>query len=312
MMTNRVCETLGIEMPILQGAMQWVSDASLVAAVSAAGGLGVLATTNRSKADIRREIEEIRSCTSKPFAVNIAMLSTTRDDIVDLAVEEGVKLVVTAAGNPAPYLPRLKEAGIRFFSVVATVRQAKKMQDLGACLVVAEGQESGGHIGEMTTMALVPQVADAIDIPLVAAGGIADGRGMAAAFALGAEGVQMGTAFLPSHECTVHAAYKQAVLRSASEDVTVSGRRVGNAVRCLKNGLTQGFEKLDEACAPQDDYVQLGTGAGYRAAREGDIEGGSALMGQIVGLVQQEDTVENIMRRVVWQYNKARLHLPAL
>lgn len=308
-MQNRVCQILGIKYPIIQGAMQWVSDSSLVSAVSEAGGLGVLATADADKEVVRAEIKKIKQATEKPFAVNITILSKTAKDVFDVVIEEKVPFVVTTAGNPAPFIPLLKDAGIPFLSVVATVKQAVKMEQMGACLVVAEGQESGGHIGEMTSMALIPQTASAIKIPVVAAGGIADGRGMAAAFMLGAEGIQMGTAFMISRECTVHQNFKNALIEADSGNVVVTGRKVAHAVRCLENDLTKAFRELDERNAASEAYGVVGKGATYRSAREGDVVAGSVMVGQIVGLVNAEKTAAQIMQDVVIQYNSLRLSL---
>ena len=302
-MQNRVCEILGIKYPIIQGAMQWVSDASLVSAVSEAGGLGVLATADADKEVIRKEIWQVREATDKPFAVNITLLSKTVKEMFELVVEEKVPFVVTTAGNPAPYIPLLKEAGIPFFSVVATVRQGIKMEEMGACLVVVEGQEAGGHIGEMTTMALVPQTVSALHIPVVAAGGIADGRGLAAAFMLGAQGVQMGTIFLTSKECTAHEEFKQRIIEASSKDVVVTGREISHPVRCLENELTKAFGELGKNNAPKEEYLALGTGAVYKAVKEGDVKGGSVMAGQIVGLVNSEKPVKDIMKEIITHYN---------
>ena len=294
---------MGIKYPIIQGAMQWVSDASLVSAVSEAGGFGVLATADADKEFVRAEINKIRRATKKPFAVNITILSKTAKDIFDAAIEEKVPFVVTTAGNPAPFIPLLKTAGIPFLSVVATVRQAVKMEQMGACVVVAEGQESGGHIGEMTTMALIPQVASALKIPIVAAGGIADGRGMAAAFMLGAEGIQMGTAFIAAKECTVHQNFKNALLKADCGNVVVTGRQVAHAVRCLENDLTKSFHELEKRCAAPEEYAIIGKGATYRSAKEGDVTTGSVMIGQIAGLVNEEKTVSQIIRDISGHYN---------
>ena len=302
-MQNRVCEVLGIKYPMIQGAMQWVSDASLVSAVSKAGGLGVLATADAEKEVIRKEIWQVRAATDKPFAVNITLISKTAKEMFELAVEEKVPFVVTTAGNPAPYVPLLKEAGIPFFSVVATVRQGIKMQEMGACLVVVEGQEGGGHIGEMTTMALVPQTASALNIPVVAAGGIADGRGMAAAFMLGAEGVQMGTIFLASKECTAHEEFKRMIIEASSKDVVVTGREISYPVRCLKNDLTEAFGELGKNNAPKEEYLALGTGTVYKAVKQGEVKKGSVMAGQIVGLVNSEKSVEDIVKEIITHYN---------
>ena len=308
-MVNRVTKVLGIKYPIIQGAMQWVSDSSLVSAVSNAGGLGVLATADADKEDIRKEIRAIKEATKNPFAVNITLISKTAEDMFDLVVEEKVPFVVTTAGNPASYIPTLKAADIPFFSVVATVRQAVKMEQMGACLVVVEGQEAGGHIGEMTTMALVPQAVSAINIPVVAAGGIADGRGMAAAFMLGAEGVQMGTIFLACSECTAHDDFKKMIIESDSKDVVVTGREISHPVRCLENDLTKAFRELGKNNAAKEEYLALGTGTTYKAVKMGEVKNGSVMAGQIVGLVNSEKTAEHIIKDIVYHYNRVYLSL---
>ena len=303
-MSNRVCDLLKIRYPIIQGAMQRISDSNLVAAVSKAGGLGVLATYGLLKDDVYKEIKETRRKTDNPFAVNISMLSTTVDDIAQLVMEESIDIVVTSAGNPERFMKDFKRLGIKVISVVGAVRQAVKMEGMGADVIVAEGQEAGGHIGEMTTMAMIPQIADSIQLPVVAAGGIADGRGMAAAFILGAEGVQMGTIFLPCTECAIHPNFKKAVLESNSDNVVVTGRCIGNAVRVMNNALAKEFINLEKANAPKEAYENLGTGALRRAVIEGDMEMGSVMIGQIVGLVKSQDSVADTIQRVLSEYNR--------
>ncbi|MCL1990868.1 MAG: nitronate monooxygenase [Defluviitaleaceae bacterium] len=302
-MTNRVCQALGIKYPIIQGAMQWVSDASLVASVSEAGGFGVLASADAQKENIRVEIKKVKRATTKPFAVNITIISQTAKDILDVAIEEKVPFVVLTAGNPKPFIPLLKEAGIAFLSVVATVKQAIKMEELGASVIVVEGQEAGGHIGEMTSMTFIPQAVAAVNVPIVAAGGIATGHGMAAAFALGAEGIQMGTAFMVSQECTIHQNVKDALIQADSGDSVVTGRKHHHAVRCIANELTKAFATLDEKNAPVEDYAAIGKGATYKASREGDVIHGSVMAGQIVGLVNSEKTTAEIIQDTIAEYN---------
>jgi len=311
-MTNRLCQILGIKYPIIQGAMQWVSDASLVIAVSNAGGLGMLATADADPDVVREQIKEIKAATDKPFGVNITLISKTAPDICKVAIEEQVPLVALTAGNPKPYIPYFKEAGIPFFSVVATVAQAKKMEDAGASFVVVEGQEAGGHIGEMTSMTFIPQAKDAVSIPVVAAGGIADGRGMAAAFLLGAEGVQMGTAFMVAKECTIHQNFKDKLIAATSADSVVTGRKSGHPVRCLDNELTQAFIELDKKNATDEEYGKIGRGASFKAAREGNLTEGSFMSGQIVGLVNEEKTAQQIIEDTIKDYNDIRLTLPAI
>lgn len=312
-MQNEVCRILRIRYPIIQGAMQCVSDASLVSAVSGAGGLGVLATADCPGEEVRSQVRAVRAVTDRPFAVNITMLSRTLEETVVAAVEEKVPFVVLTGGNPTPFIPRFREAGIPFLAVVATVRQAAKMEELGACVVVAEGEESGGHIGPMTSMALIPQVASVLkSVPVVAAGGIADGRGMAAAFMLGARGIQMGTAFLASRECTAHPNFKRAVLAADSGNVVVAKRRIARPVRCLDNTLMKSFAELDGRCAPKEEYDRLWSAAPLRASGDGDTENGALMVGQIVGLVNEERSAAAIMEDVLAGYAALRGSLPEL
>lgn len=311
-MNNRVCDLLGIRYPIIQGAMQWVSDASLVIAASNAGALGVLATAGKDKAYTLAQIQQIKQRTQQPFAVNITILSPTVQEVFEVALAEKVPFVVLTAGNPTPFVPHLKAAGIPFMGVVATVKQAVKMQSLGAIAVVVEGQEAGGHIGELTTMTLVPQVASAVDIPVIAAGGIADGRGLAAAMMLGAEAVQMGTAFLAATETNVHPDFKAAILQADASQVTVTGRRINHAVRCLDNGLAQAFREMDQRGAEPEAYEALARGAAYKASQTGDVTMGSVMVGQIVGLVTHEQSVDDIIQGVIQQYRELRTSLGVL
>ena len=244
-MKTRITELLGIEYPIIQGGMAWVAESHLAAAVSAAGGLGLIGGANAPAEVIRNYIREVKAVTDKPFGVNVMLMSPYADEVAKVIVEEGVKVVTTGAGNPEKYMEMWKAAGIKVIPVVASVALAKRMERYGADAVVAEGTESGGHIGEATTMTLVPQVVDAVSIPVIAAGGIGDGRGIAAAFMLGAEAVQMGTRFLVAKECTVHQNYKDRVLKAKDIDSTVTGRTHGHPVRCLRNQMTREYVKLE-------------------------------------------------------------------
>lgn len=242
-MKTRICDMLGIKYPIFQGAMAWIADASLASAVSNAGGLGIIAAGNAPADVVREEIRKCKELTDKPFGVNIMLLSPYVDDIVDLVCEEGIKVVTTGAGNPSKFMDKFKENNICLIPVVPSVAQAKKMEKIGASAVIAEGMESGGHIGKLTTMALVPQVVDAVTIPVLAAGGIADGRGMAAGFMLGAEGVQIGTRFLVATECTVHENYKAKILKANDIATVITGNITGHPVRVIKNKLSNAFFK---------------------------------------------------------------------
>jgi len=301
-MKNKLCEIIGCQYPIIQGAMQWVSDASLVSAVSNAGGFGVLASADAQAEDIRKEIQQIKALTNKPFAVNIALISKTAEDVFKVVLEEGVPFVALTAGNPKPYIPYLIEAGIPFFGVVATVKQAAKMEEAGASFVVVEGMEAGGHIGEMTSMSFIPQARDVLSIPLVAAGGISDGRGMAAAFALGADGIQMGSRFLLANECNVHENFKAKLLQASSSDSVVTGRLSNHAVRCIANDLTKAYQEQEQS--KSSELVSLGKGAAYRAAVEGDMETGSIMAGQSLDLLTKESSAKEIIEETINQYNE--------
>lgn len=290
---------LGIKYPIMQGGMAWVSDSSLAAAVSEAGGLGLIAAANAPVDHVRSEIRRAKELTAKIFGVNIMLMSETAEEIAHLVCEEGVKVITTGAGSPAKYMKMWKKHGITVIPVVASVALARKMERDGADAVVAEGGESGGHIGELNTMALVPQVVDAVSIPVIAAGGIGDGRGMAAALMLGASGVQMGTRFLTAKECTIHQNYKDKVLKAKDIDTVVTGRPTGHPVRVLRNKLTRQYEYLERSGADIEEFEQLGIGALRKAAREGDIDNGAFMAGQIAGLVKEEQTCKEIIEEVM-------------
>ncbi|WP_022766760.1 enoyl-[acyl-carrier-protein] reductase FabK [Butyrivibrio sp. XPD2006] len=296
MSTNPICEMLGIKYPVIQGGMAWIADAELAAAVSNAGGLGLIAAMNSNGEQLREQIKKAKTLTDKPFGVNLMLMSPYIDEAVQVVCEEGIKVVTTGAGNPARYMEQLKAAGVKVICVVASVALAVMVERMGASAVVAEGCESGGHVGDTTTMALVPQVVDAVNIPVIAAGGIADGRGMAAAFMLGAQAVQMGTRFLTAKECNVHANYKEKVLKAKDRDTIVTGKSLGHPVRALKNRMTRDFQakELDPATTP-DELEKMGAGALRRAAIEGDVKTGSCMCGQIAGLVNSEGTCEEII-----------------
>ncbi|MCI6190743.1 MAG: enoyl-[acyl-carrier-protein] reductase FabK [Clostridium sp.] len=298
MKNNRICELLGIEYPIIQGGMAWIADASLAAAVSEAGGLGIITGTAPIEW-IRDEIRKAKKLTNKPFGVNIMLMSPHADDVAKLVCEENVKVVTTGAGSPGKYMEMWKEHGVKVIPVVASVALARRMEKMGADAIVAEGTESGGHVGQLTTMALVPQVADAIDIPVLAAGGIGDGRGIVAGFALGAEGVQIGTRFLVAKECTVHQNYKDKVLKAKDIDTEVTGRSTGHPVRVLKNKLAREFNKLEKEGAPIEEIEKLGEGALRKAVKDGDVDFGSVMAGQIAGLVNKEQTCKEIIDELV-------------
>lgn len=298
-MESRICKMLNIEYPIFQGAMARISDASLAAAVSEAGGLGIIAGGTAPVDHIRSEVRKAKAMTSKPFGVNIMLLSENVDEMAKMVCEEGVKVVTTGAGTPGKYMEIWKEHGIKVIPVVPSVAIAKRMVRSGADAVIAEGTESGGHVGELTTMVLVPQVVDAVEVPVIAAGGIGDGRGIAAAFMLGADAVQIGTRFLTAHECTVHQNYKQKVLAAKDIDTVVTGRRTGHPVRVLKNKLARQFMELEVTGAAAEEYEKLGVGALAKAVVQGDIDFGSVMAGQIAAIITKEQCCKEIITELM-------------
>lgn len=297
---------LGVKYPIIQGGMAWISDSSLAAAVSEAGGIGMIAAANTPVEIVKSEIKKAKELTNKPFGVNIMLLSENAEAVAKLVCEEGVKVISTGAGSPGKYIKMWKEHGITVIPVVPSVALARRMEKEGADAVVAEGGESGGHIGELTTMALLPQVIDAVKIPVIAAGGIGDGRGIAAAFMLGASGVQLGTRFLVSRECTVHQNYKDRVMKAKDIDTVVTGRPTGHPVRVLRNKLTRQYEELEKSGASLEELEALGAGALRKAARDGDMDNGSVMAGQIAGLVKAEQTCKEIIEEI---FNQAKERL---
>ena len=300
MVKSKICEILGIEYPIFQGGMAWVADAELAAAVSEAGGLGIIAGMNMNGEQLRAEIRKARSLTKKPFGVNVMLMSPYVAEVAQTILEERVPVVTTGAGNPLVYMKKWLEAGIKVIPVVPSVALAKMVAKRGATAVIAEGGESGGHIGEEHTMPLIPQVVDGVDIPVIAAGGIADGRGVAAAFMLGAEGVQMGTRFLVAKECNIHRNYKEKVLKASDTGTTVSGRRLGHPVRALKNPFTVAFsEKEKDVTVTDEELNAFGTGALRRAVKEGDLETGSFLCGEVAGMVREEQSCKEIIEGIM-------------
>lgn len=300
MISTPICTMLGIEYPIFQGGMAWIADGKLAAAVSNAGGLGIISAMNAGPDYLREQIAICRRMTDKPFGVNIMLQSPFADDVAQVVSEERVRVVTTGAGTPTKYIPAWKEAGIIVIPVVASVAMAKMMERAGASAVVAEGEESGGHIGDLTTMAIVPQVADAVKIPVIAAGGIADGRGVAAAFMLGALGVQLGTRFLVASECGVHQNYKNMVLAAGDISTIATGRRFGGSTcRCLKNNFSRDFKKFEYSDEATPELVNdLGVGALRKAAVDGNTKEGCFLAGQISGLVSKEQTAAEIIREI--------------
>ena len=299
-MKTIITELLGIEYPILQGGMAWVANASLAGAVSNAGGLGIIGAANAPVEAVREEIRKVRELTEKPFGVNIMLMSPFVDSIAKLVIDEKIKVVTTGAGLPSKYMKDWIEAGIIVIPVVPSCGMAKMVQRSGASAVIAEGGEAGGHIGELNTMSLVPQVRDAVDIPVIAAGGIADGRGVAAAFMLGASAVQMGTRFLVARECTIHRTYKDKILKSKDIDTMTTGRRLGHPVRALKSPFTRAFMKNENDSAKTlEELEAFGAGALRKAVLEGDEKDGCFMAGQSCGLVKKEQTAEEIIQELM-------------
>ena len=299
MIQTKLCELLNIQYPIFQGGMAWIADASLAAAVSNAGGLGIIAAMNANADWLREEIHKARQLTDKAFGVNIMLMSPFADEISDLVIEEKIPVVVTGAGNPGKYMKKWVAAGIKVIPVVASTAMAKLVERSGAFAVIAEGGESGGHIGELTTMTLVPQVCDAVNIPVLAAGGIADGRGIAAALMLGACGVQCGTRFLVAEECTVHQNYKNKILKAKDIDTIATGKRLGHPVRCLKNPFTRDLFKQEYNPNISDEELEkMGAGALRKAAKEGDEKNGSFMAGQCAAMVHQEQPAKEMIEEM--------------
>lgn len=303
-MRTELAKLLGIQYPVIQGGMAWVAEYHLAAAVSEAGGIGLIGAGGAPASFVREQIRKTRELTDKPFGVNIMLMNPEADEIAKAVVEEGVKVVTTGAGNPGKYMAMWKEAGVKVIPVVASVAMAKMMERAGADAVVAEGTESGGHIGSATTMTLVPQVVDAVGIPVIAAGGIADGRGFAAAVMLGAEAVQMGTRFLVAKESIVHENYKKKVIAAKDIDSEVTGLSHGHPVRQLRNSMTREYLKLEKAGAPFEELEQLTLGALRKAVVEGDVVNGTLMVGQIAGLVSREQTCEEMIREIMEQAEK--------
>lgn len=299
MIKSAICDLLGIQYPVFQGGMAWIADGRLAAAVSEGGGLGIIAAGNAPGDYVREQIRAARKMTDKPIGVNIMLLSPFAADVARVVTEEKVEVVTTGAGNPAAYMSAWLAAGIRVIPVVASVALAKLMTRVGASALIAEGGESGGHVGELTTMVLVPQICDATDLPVIAAGGIADGRGAAAAFMLGASGIQMGTRFLSAEECTVHPAYKEKILKATDLCTMVTGRRLGHPVRSLRTPFARNYAKAEYGGMPDEDLEALGTGALRLAVQEGDNERGCFLAGQIAAMVRKEQPAAEIIREVV-------------
>lgn len=303
-MKTEITELLGIEYPVIQGGMAWVAEANLAAAVSNAGGLGLIAAASAPAQWVREQIRKAREMTDRPFGVNIMLMSPEAEQIAKVIVEEGVSVVTTGAGSPEKYMADWKAAGVKVIPVVASSALAKRMERCGADAVVAEGMEAGGHIGEITTMALVPQIVDAVQIPVVAAGGIADGRGMAAAFMLGARGVQVGTAFAASRESVIHENYKNSILKAKDIDTRVTGRSTGHPIRVLRNDMVRKYLELEKRGAGFEELEALTLGGLRKAVVEGDVKNGSLMAGQSAGLVSESLSCQELIKRMTAQAMK--------
>ncbi len=299
MIATPITEMLGIEYPLFQGGMAWIADGELASAVSNAGGLGIIAAGNAPKDYVKAEIQKAKSLTEKPFGVNIMLMSPYADDIAELVVEEKVKVVTTGAGNPSKYMKAWKEAGITVIPVVASVAMAKLMKRVGADALIAEGGESGGHVGELTTIVLVPQIVDATDLPVIAAGGIADGRAAAATFMLGAVGIQMGTRFLSAKECNISPVYKERIIKANDLCTMVTGKRLGHPVRSLRTSFARRYQEAEYGGMPDDELEKLGVGALRKAVKEGDLENGCFLSGQVAAVVKKEESAKEIVLDVM-------------
>ncbi len=305
MIKSRICELIGIKYPIFQGGMAWVSESRLASAVSNAGGLGIISAMNAGVDYVQNEIRKCKALTHHPFGVNIMLMSPFADDIARLIIEEKVPVVTTGAGMPSKYMEEWLRAGIKVVPVVASKAIAQRIERMGATALIAEGGESGGHIGEMNTMALIPQVCDSVSIPVIAAGGIGDGRGMAAAFMLGAEGVQCGTCFLVAEECNIHQNYKNRIINASDTDTIVTGKRLGHPVRALKTKFARKFAEMEQnPTVSSDEIMTFGAGALRKATQEGDEEMGSFMSGQIAGLIHQIEPAQQIIENMILTADK--------
>lgn len=303
-MKTKVTELLQIEYPIIQGGMAWVAEHHLAAAVSEAGGFGLIGAASAPPEIVREEIRKAKELTDKPFGVNIMLLNPNADEVAKIVVEEGIQAVTTGAGNPEKYMPMWKEAGVKVIPVVASVAMAKRMERYGADAVVAEGMEAGGHIGNQTTMALIPQIVDAVNIPVIAAGGIGDGQGVAASFMLGAEGVQMGTRFVVADESIVHDNYKDRIVKAKDIDSVVTGQSTGHPVRCLRNQMTKEYIKKEQEGVPFEELERMTLGSLRKAVMDGDILNGTVMAGQIAGLVSKRQSCKEILQEIMTEAEK--------
>lgn len=298
-MKTELCDLIGIEYPIFQGGMAWVSSGELAAAVSEAGGLGIIAAGNAPADWVEEEIKKIKKITNKPYGVNVMLLSPYVEDVMEVILRERVPVITTGAGSPGKYIENLKEIGTKVIPVVASVALAIRLEKAGVDAIIAEGMEGGGHVGDITTMALLPQVVDAVKIPVIAAGGIYDGRGIVAALSLGAVGVQMGTRFMCVEECTVHPEVKKSILKAKDRDTVVTGRPTGHPVRILKNKLSRQFDALEKKGAEAQEFETLGVGKLKAAMVDGDVNYGSVMAGQVAAMVQKEETAASVINQVI-------------
>ncbi len=312
MIVTPLCDLLGIKYPILQGGMAWIATAELAAAVSNAGGLGVIGGGDCPPDYVREQVRLAKALTDKPFGVNVPLFSPHVPEVLGVCIEEGVKVIMTGAGNPGPYVPMLKDAGIVVIPVIASVALAKRLARAGVDALVAEGTESGGHVGDVGTLPLVPQVVDAVSVPVIAAGGIADGRGLVAALALGAQGIQMGTRFVCTTECTAHDNYKQRIMRAGDRSTMTTGHSLGHPVRAIKNQMTHEFSELERSGCTEEEAIRFGTGRLRRAAIEGDVDTGSVMSGQSCGLVTDVITCAEVVERVMREADETLVGLSRL
>lgn len=309
MFKTEISDMLNIKYPIIQGGMAWIATAELAGAVSNAGGLGIIGCGNAPASIIKKEIDKIRKITNKPFGVNVMFLSPFLEEIIDMLLEEKVPVITTGAGNPGKYIERFKEIGTKVIPVIPTVALAKRMEKLGADAIIVEGTEAGGHIGELSTMALLPQIVDAVDIPVIAAGGIADGRGFVAALSLGAKGVQIGTRFVCTDECIAHDKYKEAIVKAGDRDAIVTGRSTGHPVRVIKNQFTKDFIKREKENESPEELVKFGEGALEKAAIHGDIKNGTIMAGQISSLISDVKSCKEVIEGIIVEAEEVRKRL---
>ena len=309
MENNKICKLLGIKYPIFQGAMAWIANGNLAGHVSKDGGLGIIAGGGMPVDILREEIRKVKSITSNPFGVNLMLMMADVEKQIEVCIEEGVPVVTTGAGNPGPYMERLKAAGVKVIPVVASVALAKRMEKIGADAVIAEGMEGGGHIGTLTTMSLVPQVVEAVNIPVIAAGGIAGGKQFLAALSLGAEGIQVGTKFLVANECTVHENYKKVILKAKDRSTVSTGNYTGHPVRVIENKFAKQILEMEKVGTPKEEIEKLGTGRLRLAVVDGDVENGSVMAGQVAAMVNEPMSTKEILEGFMRELEEEKVKL---